>query len=330
MGGLFSSGAAERQKMEEAERQRKIEREWQLPKINELRSLEYWERIRLDQIKTEAQRLTNNTQNNTVIQQSSKPIQYNQAAQRGSNIIQHNTLIQQRQNTIENIQSIESKLAKLNMGKYRDGLVEKILQQEILQEIFIHTDRIVIEKCEINTEDRNFVELQFKNTTQKHFKVKKVERVQNPYLRACYLLRKKEYEIRYGKNSVQEEFMFHGTGQHNVHSIQVNNFDWRRHGKAKGNIFGKGVSFTPISNYASNYSDKYGGDKCMFGVDVLVSMMYEGNKNMIFPPVYDLKNGSRYDTSAKPNGQVIVKYRDDEFYPSYIITFTGTTIKKSV
>lgn len=165
----------------------------------------------------------------------------------------------------------------------------------------------------------------FKKTTQKQFTVHKIYRVQNPYLLGCYLLKKEEMRSRYGH--VSEEYLFHGTKEENKYNICRNNFDWRKHGNSVGNIFGKGVSFTPISCYASHYSDKHCSERMMFVSKVLIAEETIGNKDMKIPPVFDYP-GLRYDTATKENRQVIVKFSDCEFYPSYVVYYTGQYVKK--
>jgi poly [ADP-ribose] polymerase 7/11/12/13 len=167
----------------------------------------------------------------------------------------------------------------------------------------------------------------FKKTTQKQFQIVKIERVQNPYLLGCYLLKKNEMECLPG-NYVEESRVFHGTKQSNVQSICENNFNWRLHGEGTGNRYGKGVSFSHISNYASHYSDKHASVKVMFLVRVLISKSTVGHGDMTIPPlikfVYNRNNTERYDTAQKENGHVIVKFCDNEYYPEYLIHYTGT------
>jgi len=181
------------------------------------------------------------------------------------------------------------------------------------------------------TQEYNTVLRLFKTTTQKQFKIVKIERVQNPYLLGCYQLKKNEMECLPG-NYVTEKRVFHGTQQSNVDNICENNFNWRLHGESTGNRFGKGVSFSPISYYASHYSDKHASVKVMFLVRVLISKSITGNGNMIIPPLTNKYNRNcieRYDTAHKENGQVIVKFCDSEYYPEYLIHYTGTPIKKN-
>jgi len=183
------------------------------------------------------------------------------------------------------------------------------------------------------TQEYNTVLRLFKTTTQKQFKIVKIERVQNPYLLGCYQLKKNEMECLPG-NYVTESSYFHGTQQSNVQSICENNFNWRLHGESTGNRYGKGVSFSPISYYASHYSDKYASVKVMFLVRVLISKCTTGNGNMTIPPLitnlYNRNSIERYDTAQKENGQVIVKFCDNEYYPEYLIHYTGTpSVKKT-
>jgi Poly(ADP-ribose) polymerase catalytic domain. len=183
------------------------------------------------------------------------------------------------------------------------------------------------------TQEYNTVFRLFKSTTQKQFKIVQIERVQNSYLLGCYLLKKNEMECLRG-NYVEERRVFHGTKQSNVQSICENNFDWRLHGDSTGNRYGKGVSFSPISYYASHYSDKYAPVKVMFLVRVLISKCTTGNGNMTIPPrifdVYNRNSIERYDTAQKENGHVIVKFCDSEYYPEYLIHYTGTpSVKKN-
>ncbi|XP_077299758.1 protein mono-ADP-ribosyltransferase PARP14-like [Arctopsyche grandis] len=216
--------------------------------------------------------------------------------------------------------SIHGKITKKtwkNVEEYpKSELIEMLLGEE---ELFKYTDNIIVEKNETLGEDRNSVEMEFKKTARpQRIKITKVKRLQNPYLRACYLLRKKEYEIRYEK--VLQTFVFHGTKKCNVPNIRFYNLNWR---SIKVHKFGKGISFSTSSSYASCYGD-HGelGEDYMFGVHVLESSRCEGNDNMSFPPEFEKDAIKyRYDTSENPDGKVIVKYRDDEFYPAYIIKY---------
>ncbi|XP_077290306.1 protein mono-ADP-ribosyltransferase PARP11-like [Arctopsyche grandis] len=186
---------------------------------------------------------------------------------------------------------------------------------------FSGKSNLVFIACPPESPEFSFVKSRFMEGNQKHFKLKQIFQIINPHLRACYMLRKKQYETIYGTQNVKECLLFHGTYAENLKSIFKYNLDWRLHGSKKGNIFGQGVSFSPIPYYASHYCDKH-KQKIMLAVIVLVCHICNGEKNMIIPPIYDQILQSRYDTSQKENGDVLVKYRDDEYYPSFLIEFT--------
>ncbi|KAK9753988.1 Poly(ADP-ribose) polymerase catalytic domain [Popillia japonica] len=117
--------------------------------------------------------------------------------------------------------------------------------------------------------------------------------------------------------SINIEELFHGTKRAYVRSICTDNFDWRRCGESVGNKFGHGISFSPISNYATYYADESCDNRVMLLVHVLVGNEIIGSANMRLPP-------DGYDTSIKPNRHVVVKYEDNEFYPAYKITYRCT------
>lgn len=185
-----------------------------------------------------------------------------------------------------------------------------------------------IEILEEGSQNYNFIHHKFMSTTQPHFRVRQIERVNNMFLKLFYLLKKEEYEILYGKNNVKEEILFHGSTSLNICRICIQNFNWRCHKRQC--IFGKGVNFSEISNYASNYCDNDKSEtRVMIAATVLRSQSCTGTNNMILPPYLNAIEKIRFDTSQKPDGNVIVKYNDDEFYPEYIIYFTGEAKKKT-
>ncbi|KAJ8934116.1 hypothetical protein NQ314_013575 [Rhamnusium bicolor] len=142
----------------------------------------------------------------------------------------------------------------------------------------------------------------------KSCKVKRIEKIHNPYLLMQYKLKEKQVRRRYG--NTREETVFHGTKKNNAGSICNFNFDWRLKGRHK---FGHGVSFASTSSYATHYGDK-SRNKIMFIVNVLISNQCLGNKKTIIPPLC-------YDTTTNEKEQVLVKYEDNTFYPAYIIHY---------
>ncbi|XP_018332621.1 poly [ADP-ribose] polymerase 11-like [Agrilus planipennis] len=152
-----------------------------------------------------------------------------------------------------------------------------------------------------------------KKKSRKNFYITKIVKIQNPYLLAAFQIKKEEIRTKFGHVNTME--LFHGTKRGNVSSIRNENFNWRLHGKSLGHRFGKGVSFSPISFYSTHYCDKSNSvEKVMFLAFVLLAASCTGNEKTFLPP-------PTFDTTQKPNGDVIVKYEDNEFYPAYEIYF---------
>ncbi|KAJ9596026.1 hypothetical protein L9F63_012759 [Diploptera punctata] len=161
--------------------------------------------------------------------------------------------------------------------------------------------------------------------------ITKIEKVLNPFLKGCYLLKKAEYESR--NVSVRERQLFHATAQTNVeNSIIKDNLDWRR---VERNRFGKGVSFANTAYYANlecsaNRGKRAGRtrSRALIRYDVLVGKNINvlPNKNYTLPRLScdttSHKNaiyvrGNNYDN------EVYVKYYDNEFYPNYVVYYTA-------
>ncbi|KAG5898395.1 hypothetical protein JTB14_030373 [Gonioctena quinquepunctata] len=149
----------------------------------------------------------------------------------------------------------------------------------------------------------------------KRGKVKKIERIQNYFLFAQYKLKQAHKMSSHG--DVKELTLYHGTKACNIDSICKNNFAWRRMGSNgfRFSKFGRGVSFSPNVHYASDYPRRYNDSpRVMFVVKVLEVSRCYGDSDLEVPPEPD-------DVSASRDGNVVVKYYDDEFYPEYIISY---------
>ena len=55
--------------------------------------------------------------------------------------------------------------------------------------------------------------------------VHKIERIQNPHLYQCYMVRKQKMDKDLGKNSCSERQLFHGTDSKNVSHINAQGFN---------------------------------------------------------------------------------------------------------
>lgn len=153
------------------------------------------------------------------------------------------------------------------------------------------------------------IKMLFDSSMKRHHRVNTIKRVENPYLLVQYNLKKL-------KKLCYERQLFHGTRESNIESICMENFNWRLTGTSVGHKFGRGISFSPESTYSSHYPrNYYHPERIMFVADVLIKSTCIGNTFMTIP------SGS-CDTSIKPDGKVVVKYEDNDFYPKYVIYYS--------
>nr|XP_053657479.1 protein mono-ADP-ribosyltransferase PARP12-like isoform X1 [Cherax quadricarinatus] len=155
--------------------------------------------------------------------------------------------------------------------------------------------------------------------------VVKVERIQNPFLWRALQNKIKELTAVYGDASkVDIRQLFHGTGHDVVASICVENFDWRLHGSASGQMYGRGTYFSTDAAYSYNYSRPDStGMKYMFVARTAVGSITRGSSSMVRPPTNPATN-LPFDSTVNDelNPTIIVKYDKQEYYPEYILTMT--------
>ncbi|XP_018569585.1 poly [ADP-ribose] polymerase 12-like [Anoplophora glabripennis] len=163
-------------------------------------------------------------------------------------------------------------------------------------------------KLEKHTIEYRRIKMLFDNSMRKPYSVCKIKRVENPYLFVQYNLKKL-------KKQCSERQLFHGTTESSIKAICRENFNWRLAGTSVGHRFGRGVSFSPESNYSSYYPRNYFlPRRIMFVADVLIKSTCIGDPSMTIPI-------ESCDTSVKPDGKVVVKYEDNDFYPKYVIYY---------
>ncbi|XP_023012673.2 protein mono-ADP-ribosyltransferase PARP12 [Leptinotarsa decemlineata] len=166
-----------------------------------------------------------------------------------------------------------------------------------------------------NSPEYHAVERRFKSTSPLS-NIIQIQRVQCPFLYVQYQLKLKQKQSRHVY--VSESSLFHGTKECNIDSICRKNFDWRLMGSSgyRYSKFGCGVSFSPSSNYASMFPRKhFVSERIMFVVKVLEVARCPGISGLYIPP-------EPADTSAKSDGNVVVKYFDNDFCPEYIIRYS--------
>lgn len=170
----------------------------------------------------------------------------------------------------------------------------------------------------------SFVKKMFTKTvaSSSHFVV---ERVENKHLWQAYQLKKLQMQSAFKQNgeSLNEQYLFHGTCEAVLDKICSDNFDWRLYGSNVGNIFGRGTYFARDASLANSYAKTSESNyKFMFIALVLVGTAVVGESDMPLPPL-DPKTNRRFDTTVNTerNPSIFVKYNLDEYYPAYLVKY---------
>jgi len=151
--------------------------------------------------------------------------------------------------------------------------------------------------------------------------IQKIERIQNPHLYQCYMVRKQKMDKDIGGNS--ERQLFHGTDAKNVSHINTQGFNRSLCG-AHGTRFGQGTYFARDASYSLCYA-RIGdaGGHYMYLARVLVGQYCVGNPAMIVPPPKnplrpEILYESVVDNQVDPS--IFVVFYDNQCYPEYLIT----------
>ncbi|KAK9890855.1 hypothetical protein WA026_012201 [Henosepilachna vigintioctopunctata] len=132
-----------------------------------------------------------------------------------------------------------------------------------------------------------------------------------PYLERAFNL-KKQQQTSFGFDCT-ERIVYHSSTPENIHSICIHNFNWRLFGKSIGYRHGQGVSFSPYTDFASQFCKSL-SNKRMIKAKVLFYKSHVGE------PYHKLPL-SGYDTTESPKGKVLVKFEDSEFLPLGLICY---------
>ncbi|KAG5898394.1 hypothetical protein JTB14_030372 [Gonioctena quinquepunctata] len=154
----------------------------------------------------------------------------------------------------------------------------------------------------------------FRRTMDTSVKVREIKGTRNYFLLAQYELKKAHKRSLHGH--VTELTLFHGTKACNVESICENNLAWRKMDD-NGYRFSKSVEeflSHPVPDMPPTTLEITTIRRGSCFVNVLEVSRCDGDSDLEVPPEPD-------DVSASPDGDVVVKYFDNEFYPEYIIRY---------
>ncbi|XP_045475055.1 protein mono-ADP-ribosyltransferase PARP11-like [Harmonia axyridis] len=131
----------------------------------------------------------------------------------------------------------------------------------------------------------------------------KAVKIIHPYL-------ERAFKLKQTKTGLGTRRLYHGTLSSNIDSILLNNFNWRLAGRSRGVKHGKGVCFSPRKDFARKFCE--GNDGIIILTRILCRLAVEGFLGDILPR-------SNADTTQSRNGNVYVKFEDNDFLPLYII-----------
>ncbi|XP_062288426.1 protein mono-ADP-ribosyltransferase PARP14-like isoform X2 [Scomber scombrus] len=152
----------------------------------------------------------------------------------------------------------------------------------------------------------------------------KIERIQNPILWKSLQIKKRDMEQR-NSHQNNEKFLFHGTCESTVPTINEHGFNRSYAGKNAA-CFGNGTYFAVNASYSaqSTYSPPNAqGEKCMYLCRVLTGDYTLGQQGMIVPPTKGAVSVQKYDSLVNnmSTPAMFVIFHDSQAYPEYLITF---------
>lgn len=180
-----------------------------------------------------------------------------------------------------------------------------------------HIDTDPMETHYYRVESRFLRMLNKMNYKRRHtFTITSIDYYVNPNLKACFEMKKLEFQRKYGVNEPEAKpiFGFHGTkSNQNVANIMNYNFKPSKRGK-----FGAGVYFSE----QPAYTFRYGGDNHLVMAQVLPGRTLEcfddSMKATLCTPGYDSHGGYKtYDGHFEE----IVIFNQDQILPCYVIYF---------
>ncbi|XP_053380787.1 protein mono-ADP-ribosyltransferase PARP14-like [Mercenaria mercenaria] len=153
-----------------------------------------------------------------------------------------------------------------------------------------------------------------------------IERIQNRSLRVQYEVKKKQLEAQ-NPNAKNENFLWHGTSNEAIDSINSHGFNRSYCGK-NATVYGQGVYFAVNASYS--LQDRYStldftAVKRVYYCRVLTGDYTEGKRDMKWlPPNKKFSSGSVLYNSAVDDiddPTLYVVFNDTQAYPEYLVSF---------
>ena len=182
-------------------------------------------------------------------------------------------------------------------------------------------------------DEYNVVASRFEQTlSPPHYKINRIERIQNKLLWQKYLDCAKRMD-RFNNGKIGEMILFHGTYTNPPELIYKGDASFDMRFSNKG-LWGRGNYFAVNASYSDSYSYRCqgpGGYQQMFVANVLTgySHVCHSDRTLEKPPFRpggDTDVKRRFDCVASADffggSKIYITYENDRAYPAYLITYT--------
>ncbi|XP_061170810.1 protein mono-ADP-ribosyltransferase PARP14-like [Saccostrea echinata] len=179
-------------------------------------------------------------------------------------------------------------------------------------------------EVKLNSGDAEYKQVlqRFQATSQGGVNVTEIRRVQNPFLYQQYAAKRKEIQVKNGKDP--QQWLWHGTYPDTVDKIINNGFN-RSYCGRHGTSCGAGVYFAVNASYSVGYCTADSrGLRHIFSVQVATGEVCQGSGSLnVLPQKPGAKSHETYDSASdNPSNPVMfVIFHDSQAYPAYHIIF---------
>ncbi|XP_052223868.1 protein mono-ADP-ribosyltransferase PARP14-like [Dreissena polymorpha] len=231
-------------------------------------------------------------------------------------------------------------LQKYEKGETDDSKKLQLVRKDLIEDRHIETPsewKKTKGNCYVNVllcTDLKYepIENTFKETSGPGWTVLKIEEVQNKALWRQYHAKKKQLEEQNPPGTTNERFLWHGTTESTVDSVNLHGFNRSYCGK-NATYYGCGVYFAIKASYSTHdiYSKPdANGVKRMYYCSVLTGEYAKGDPEMRVPP--PKPSGGKhalYDSVTNSldlqDQKMFIIFNDTQAYPLFIISFKKST-----
>ncbi|WAR21749.1 PAR14-like protein [Mya arenaria] len=212
----------------------------------------------------------------------------------------------------------------------KDTILRKDLIKEFSGEVPANwkpmKGNLLVYKMALADQEYTDIAWKFYASSGADFTIHAIEKVQNKSLWLQYEAKKKQLEGQNPAGTKNEQFLWHGTSEDTVDSVNAHGFNRSYCGK-NATVYGDGVYFAVQASYSChNTYSRPGtqGIKRVYYCAVLTGVFTSGTQGMrVQPPNLNVGKNALYDSvvdnTANPGMYII--FNDTQAYPIYIVTF---------